>query len=37
VAFTVVVSIVVHGTTASMVTRRLDEVREEESTGQPAV
>jgi NhaP-type Na+/H+ or K+/H+ antiporter len=37
VAFTVVVSIVVHGTTASMVTRRLDEVREEEATGQPAV
>jgi NhaP-type Na+/H+ or K+/H+ antiporter len=37
VAFTVVVSIVVHGTTASMVTRRLDEVREEESTGQPVV
>jgi NhaP-type Na+/H+ or K+/H+ antiporter len=35
VAFTVVVSIVVHGTTASLVTRRLDEVREEESTGQP--
>jgi NhaP-type Na+/H+ or K+/H+ antiporter len=37
VAFTVVVSIVVHGTTASVVTRRLDEVREEESTGQPVV
>jgi NhaP-type Na+/H+ or K+/H+ antiporter len=35
VAFTVLVSIVVHGTTASMVTRRLDEVREVESTGQP--
>jgi NhaP-type Na+/H+ or K+/H+ antiporter len=37
VAFTVLVSIVVHGTTASMVTRRLDEVREVESTGQPVV
>ena len=35
VAFTVIVSIVVHGTTASMVTRRLDEFREVESTGQP--